>query len=83
MTTKLSQTEMNASRDTADALALLRKSNLYAEFQLERQEILKHKWLLSEQAGHDIGFETALTDWFIHHRSNWRRLRRQSHSPAH
>lgn len=54
---------------------LLRCSSLYREFQAEREEILKHKWIESEKAGHDIGFERALTDWIIKHRSKWRRER--------
>jgi hypothetical protein len=56
---------------------LVRKSSLYREFQAEREEILKHKWIESEKAGYDIGFERALTDWIIKHRSNWRRNRQQ------
>ena len=35
----------------------------------------RHKWIESEKAGRDIGFEQALTDWIIKHRSNWRRNR--------
>lgn len=54
---------------------LLKKSSLYIEFQAEREEILRHKWLESEKAGHDIGFEYALTDWNLKHKSNWRRWR--------
>lgn len=54
---------------------LMRKSSLYREFQAEREEILKHKWIESEKRGHDIGFERALTDWILHHRSKWRRSR--------
>jgi len=54
---------------------LLKNSSLYREFQAERDEILKHKWLESEKAGCDIGFETALTDWIVKHRSKWRRSR--------
>ena len=33
---------------------------LYKEFLAERQEILRHKWIESEKAGYDIGFEYAL-----------------------
>ncbi|MBC8096916.1 MAG: hypothetical protein H7Y43_14005 [Akkermansiaceae bacterium] len=58
---------------------LLRNSSLYREFQAEREEILRHKWIESEKAGKDIGFERALTDWIIKHRSKWRRSR---HSPV-
>lgn len=54
---------------------LLRGSSLYREFQAEREEILKHKWIESEKAGHDIGFERALTDWIVKHRSRWRKER--------
>ena len=53
----------------------LKNSSLYREFQAEREEILKHKWIESEKAGHDIGFERALTDWIMKHRSRWRRGR--------
>lgn len=48
---------------------------LYREFQAERDEILKHKWLESEKAGHDIGFENALIDWIMNHRTGWRKGR--------
>lgn len=54
---------------------LLRNSSLYREFQAEREEILKHKWIESEKAGTDIGFERALTDWIVRHRSKWRKTR--------
>ncbi len=57
---------------------LLKNSSLYREFQAEREEILKHKWIESEKVGHDIGFERALTDWIIKHRSKWRKSR-QAH----
>ena len=59
---------------------LLKKSSLYREFQAEREEILRHKWIESEKAGHDIGFERALTDWIIKHRSKWRKGRHTPHS---
>jgi hypothetical protein len=51
----------------------LRQSTLYQDFLAEREEILKHKWLESEKAGHDIGFEWALIDWTLRHRSGWRK----------
>lgn len=54
---------------------LLKNSTLYREFQAERDEILKHKWIESEKAGHDIGFERALTDWIVKHRTKWRKTR--------
>jgi hypothetical protein len=60
---------------------LLKNSTLYKEFQAERDEILKHKWIESEKVGYDIGFERALTDWIVKYRSNWRKGR-QNRQPA-
>ena len=57
---------------------LASRSSLYAEFLAEREEILRHKWIESEKAGSDIGFERALIDWTRHYRARWRLLRRQS-----
>lgn len=58
----------------------VKNSSLYREFQAEREEILKHKWIESEKAGCDIGFERALTDWMVKHRANWRRARQAAAS---
>jgi hypothetical protein len=57
---------------------LASRSSLYAEFLAERQEILRHKWIESEKAGKDIGFEHALLDWTRHHRAKWRQQRRSA-----
>jgi hypothetical protein len=54
---------------------IVRNSSLYREFLAEREEILKHKWIESEKAGYDIGFEQALTDWIVRHRAKWRKAR--------
>ena len=55
----------------------VKNSVLYKEFLAERAEILRHKWIESEKAGKDIGFEKALLDWIVKHRSNWRERRRK------
>lgn len=55
---------------------LLAQSSLYQEFLAERDEILKHKWIESEKAGYDIGFERAHTDWIVKYRAAWLRWRR-------
>jgi len=52
------------------------RSSVYQEFLAEREEILRHKWYKSEQAGHDVGFETALLDWVRNHQDKWRASRR-------
>jgi hypothetical protein len=66
---------MTNTTETTYGTDMVRKSSLYREFQAERDEILRHKWIESEKAGHDIGFERALTDWIIKHRSKWRKSR--------
>jgi hypothetical protein len=58
-----------------DATELVKNSVLYKEFLAEREEILRHKWIESEKAGYDIGFERALLDWIVKHRSAWRERR--------
>ena len=68
----------NPESSTGDDL--LKNSTLYKEFQAEREEIMKHKWIESQKAGYDIGFERALTDWIIQHRSKWRKGRQVAHS---
>jgi hypothetical protein len=63
---------------SSETCSLLARSSLYRELSAEREEILRHKWIESEKAGGDIGFERALVNWVIHHRANWRATRRQS-----
>jgi len=61
---------MNSSHD--EGASLVRNSMLYREFLAEREEILRHKWIESEKAGYDIGFEKALLDWVMRHRGGCR-----------
>jgi len=70
----------NAAKDSAANSDLLKNSSLYREFQAEREEILRHKWIESEKAGRDIGFESALTDWIIKHRAQWRKSRQAANT---
>ena len=71
----------NEKRDmNAESSEMVMNSALYREFLAEREEILRHKWLESEKAGYDIGFERALLDWIVKHRSSWRKHRRESRS---
>jgi hypothetical protein len=60
---------------------LLKGSRLYMEFLAEREEIMKHKWFESEKAGYDVGFEKALLDWLVRHRTNWRQKRQEQLRP--
>lgn len=68
----------NNTTEPPEGKDLLKNSSLYREFQAEREEILKHKWIESEKAGYDIGFERALTDWIVRHRTKWRKSRQTS-----
>ncbi|HEU5397457.1 MAG TPA: hypothetical protein VFV81_09830 [Verrucomicrobiae bacterium] len=68
----------NVGKESTSSNDLLKNSSLYREFQAEREEILRHKWIESEKAGQDIGFEQALTDWIIKHRAAWRKARQTS-----
>ncbi len=54
---------------------LLEKSSLYQEFVAQREEVLRHKWLKSEEANHDIGFDAALVDWIVNHQTDWKKNR--------
>ena len=69
--------ELDMPVSQADEAQFVKESALYKEFLAERAEILKHKWFESEKAGKDIGFERALLDWVVKHRSNWRERRRK------
>ncbi|MFH1066705.1 MAG: hypothetical protein V1746_02230 [bacterium] len=65
------------TQDAGDTQNFFKNSPLYREFLLEREEILRHKWLESEKVGHDIGFEKALLDWIVRYRAKWRTTRQK------
>jgi hypothetical protein len=69
---------MNQTGAVEESGHFLKNSTLYRDFLAEREEILKHKWLESERAGHDIGFERAMVDWVVKHRTHWRKSRQQT-----
>jgi len=62
--------------DATSSRNFAQRSSLYQEFLAEREEILRHKWIESEKAGKDIGFERALLDWIRKHREDWRKGRK-------
>ena len=76
----LNNETMNPQRN--EGSELVKNSVLYKEFLAEREEILRHKWIESEKAGHDIGFERALLDWIVKYRSAWRDERAKQQSKA-
>ena len=66
------------SMPSDESTELVKESLLYKEFLAEREEILRHKWIESEKAGNDIGFEKALLDWIVKYRSQWRTQRKET-----
>ena len=56
---------------SSDSREMVMNSALYREFLAERDEILKLKWIESEKAGQDIGWEKAIQIWMREHRGFW------------
>ncbi len=50
-------------------------STSYREFLADREDLMQHKWLMSEKAGRDVGLEAALIDWVDHQRVPMRKKR--------
>ena len=67
-----------SSQSKSKSSGFAAKSTLYQEFLAEREEILKHKWIESEKAGCDIGYDQALLDWIRNHRNEWKANRRKT-----
>ncbi|TLD70010.1 hypothetical protein FEM03_14865 [Phragmitibacter flavus] len=44
----------------------------YEEYLAELDEIRRYKWIESQKAKEDIGFERALVEWVTEHRDAWR-----------
>ena len=42
-----------------------KKTSLYQHWEEMKGDVERHKWYESEKAGHDIGWEKAMTDWMI------------------
>ena len=48
----------------------------------EEVEIERHKYFLSEKAGHDVGWEHAATDWHENHAAAFRRPGSATDAPS-
>ncbi len=64
-------------QQTSISEAFVRRSKFYCELMAEREEIERFKWLESEKAGTDIGYERALLEWIRKHRDAWRQAWRR------
>ena len=51
--------------------SILERSELYLFLKAEKAEIDRHKWIESEKAGHDIGFDRAMFEWVRHHKKGF------------
>ena len=64
-----------AMTESNDDRRLVENSLLYKMFARQRDEILRHKWIESEKAGVDIGFEKALLGWLVKSSTAWQEQR--------
>jgi len=74
----MSQTSDAPKSEQDPNAGLVKNSMLYKEFLAEREEILKHKWIESEKAGYELGFEKALLDWIDQYRAQWPGKRKEN-----
>jgi hypothetical protein len=49
---------------------------IYKEIIAQKEEVFRHKWLESEKAGRDIGYDAALIDWVMRHKTEWKKAKR-------
>jgi hypothetical protein len=68
---------MSDSGRDPESIKILQRSSVFHEFQKEKHEINKLKWLESEKTGQDIGYEKALFLWARAHRNPWLAARRR------
>ncbi|MCZ6675590.1 MAG: hypothetical protein O7C75_21890 [Verrucomicrobia bacterium] len=74
---------MKSHNDSDEGIKLSERSPVYREMMAERSKIMEHKWLESEKAGSDIGYEKALFSWVRHHRTHWLKFRRDRYMRKH
>lgn len=53
--------------NSSAADSILFNSELYKKYLEVREHILKNKWYMSERAGRDVGFESALVNYYAFH----------------
>lgn len=56
----------------AGACVPWRRDKMRRDGQQQIREIERHKYLVSQKLGYDVGAETAATDWIEHHAAAWR-----------
>jgi hypothetical protein len=48
----------------------IKDSNLIRQWKAMKEEVDRFKWLESEKAGHDIGWDRAWTQWMTHRKTD-------------
>ncbi len=72
------QEDAKAQGTAPEPTSEIANSKLWRFFMLEREEILRHKYLRSEQLRDDIGLPQAIKEWLQLHRALWA----AAHPPA-
>ena len=62
--------EMSSAFENLDELL----TNMFGTPAPPKEEILRHKWLESEKAGHDIGVLAAAYDWRLKYYGYWKEV---------
>ncbi len=64
-----------SSKSNAPVPEWVRSSTLVSDWERIKREIHAHKWIESEKAGYDIGWDRAAAHWFTHHHGDFQRHR--------
>jgi hypothetical protein len=62
-------------REFGVTLRLKKRDPLAEILRSQHEEIKKYKWIESEKAGQDIGWERAIREWMSKHFPDWKRFR--------
>lgn len=60
--------------------SILDRSELFLALKAEKDEINRHKWIESEKAGYDIGFDRAMFEWIRNHKRDFMNCKNSAHS---
>jgi hypothetical protein len=66
--------ESETTNDIDDLEEVL--SRMFGRLAPPKEEILLHKWLESEKAGHDVGVLAAAYDWRVKYYAHWKETHR-------
>ncbi len=59
------------SGNKLDGMFPIERSTYYAFYLREKEEILKHQWVLGERNHGDVTYNYAQWDWILRHRPGW------------